>query len=308
MWKGVAGESHYTQKNPEAPTVSALKEVSHFKSPPGRCRGTGGCRSVTVAWRATVGHLGYKQSWNSCASVLCLWLAHDNMQPPIGGCHTESKRDHPNTVVGRHKVGSTQMRRRSDPQKEVRAEASLDFANFFCLLSLLSRYYDADLPEKKRCFEFHTHTHTWPEPPAEPFMSEISRRSWRTEGVGVRKSFLCRRFRPLFFTLLPVALAFPSRPFHSIWTWCVFQSKWGGRGRGGFRHLRFLWHILEIKSVSSENPIAHWIRHPTGQTYACKLKVATPVLFQRHKGALHSHSWDLGVAPFMFHKGTSRIS
>ena len=33
---------------PEAPTVSALKGVSHFKSPLGRCHGTGGCRSYTA--------------------------------------------------------------------------------------------------------------------------------------------------------------------------------------------------------------------------------------------------------------------
>ena len=27
--------------------------------------------------------------------------------------------------------------------------------------------------------------------------SEVSKRGWRTEGVGARKSFICRRFRPL---------------------------------------------------------------------------------------------------------------
>ena len=33
---------------------------------------------------------------------------------------------------------------------------------------------------------------------------EVSRRGWRTERVGVRKSFLCHRFRPLFCTLFPI--------------------------------------------------------------------------------------------------------
>ena len=31
--------------------------------------------------------------------------------------------------------------------------------------------------------------------------SEVSKRGWRTEGVGARKSFMCQRFRPLFCTL-----------------------------------------------------------------------------------------------------------
>ena len=34
-----------------------LKGVLHFKSPLGRCRGTGGCRRYTVACRTAVGHL-----------------------------------------------------------------------------------------------------------------------------------------------------------------------------------------------------------------------------------------------------------
>ena len=44
------------QKGPVAPTVSALKGVSHFKLLLGRCRATGGCRSHTVACRDTLGH------------------------------------------------------------------------------------------------------------------------------------------------------------------------------------------------------------------------------------------------------------
>ena len=33
------------------------------------------------------------------------------------------------------------------------------------------------------------------------FHSEVSKRGWRTEGVGARKSFLSQRFRPLFCAL-----------------------------------------------------------------------------------------------------------
>ena len=33
---------------------------------------------------------------------------------------------------------------------------------------------------------------------------EVSKRGWRTEGVGARKSFICQRFRPLFCTLFPM--------------------------------------------------------------------------------------------------------
>ena len=40
-----------------------LKGVSHFKLSLGRCRSTGGCRSYTVACRATVGHLGIRQQY-----------------------------------------------------------------------------------------------------------------------------------------------------------------------------------------------------------------------------------------------------
>ena len=36
--------------------------------------------------------------------------------------------------------------------------------------------------------------------------SEVSKRGWRTEGVGVRKSFICQRFRPLSF-LYPFSYA-----------------------------------------------------------------------------------------------------
>ena len=36
--------------------------------------------------------------------------------------------------------------------------------------------------------------------------SEVSKRGWRREGVGARKSFICQRFRPLFCTLFPYAL------------------------------------------------------------------------------------------------------
>ena len=34
--------------------------------------------------------------------------------------------------------------------------------------------------------------------------SEVSKRGWRTEGVGARKSFICQRFRPLSCTLFPM--------------------------------------------------------------------------------------------------------
>ena len=34
--------------------------------------------------------------------------------------------------------------------------------------------------------------------------SEFSKRGWRTEGVGAKKSFLCQRLRPLFCTLFPM--------------------------------------------------------------------------------------------------------
>ena len=47
---------HPLSKGPVAPTVSVPKGVSHFKLALGRCRSTGGCRSYTVACRATAGH------------------------------------------------------------------------------------------------------------------------------------------------------------------------------------------------------------------------------------------------------------
>ena len=55
IWRGVAGESRYTpSKGPEAPTVSALKGESHFKSPLERCRGAGGVAAtlspVALQW------------------------------------------------------------------------------------------------------------------------------------------------------------------------------------------------------------------------------------------------------------------
>ena len=59
-WRGDARESRYTsEKGPAPPTleISALKGVSHFQLPLGRCHGTGGCRSYTVACRAAVGRL-----------------------------------------------------------------------------------------------------------------------------------------------------------------------------------------------------------------------------------------------------------
>ena len=40
----------------------------------GRCRGTGGCRSYTVAWRATVGHLGKGVGYKNAAN-------HDAQKP-----------------------------------------------------------------------------------------------------------------------------------------------------------------------------------------------------------------------------------
>ena len=55
------------EKGPVAPTFSALEGVSHFKLPLGRCRGTGGCHSYTVACRAAVGHLARKLK-----GILCL--------------------------------------------------------------------------------------------------------------------------------------------------------------------------------------------------------------------------------------------
>ena len=36
------------------------------------------------------------------------------------------------------------------------------------------------------------------------FKSEVSKRGWRTEGVGARKTFKGRKFRPLFCTLFPM--------------------------------------------------------------------------------------------------------
>ena len=58
IWRGIAGESNYALfKGALAPTCPAFKRVLHFKLPPGRRRNTGGCRSYTVACRATVGHL-----------------------------------------------------------------------------------------------------------------------------------------------------------------------------------------------------------------------------------------------------------
>ena len=36
--------------------------------------------------------------------------------------------------------------------------------------------------------------------------TEVSKWGWRTEGVGPRRSFLCQRFRPLFWTLFPCVL------------------------------------------------------------------------------------------------------
>ena len=44
---------HYTLHLP----FQVLKGVSHFKLPLGRCRGTGGCCSYTVAGRAIMSHL-----------------------------------------------------------------------------------------------------------------------------------------------------------------------------------------------------------------------------------------------------------
>ena len=38
------------------------------------------------------------------------------------------------------------------------------------------------------------------------FQSEVSKRGWRTEGVGARKSFLCQRFRFFFCTPFSYAL------------------------------------------------------------------------------------------------------
>ena len=38
----------------------------------------------------------------------------------------------------------------------------------------------------------------------EPTVSEASKRGWRTEGVGAKKSFLCHRLRPLFWTLFHI--------------------------------------------------------------------------------------------------------
>ena len=35
-------------------------------------------------------------------------------------------------------------------------------------------------------------------------VSEVSKRGWRTEGVGATRSFLSQRFRPLFCILFPI--------------------------------------------------------------------------------------------------------
>ena len=48
----------HPEKDPVAPTFSALKGGVALQIPPWRCRGTRGCRSYTVACRATMGHLG----------------------------------------------------------------------------------------------------------------------------------------------------------------------------------------------------------------------------------------------------------
>ena len=44
------------------------------------------------------------------------------------------------------------------------------------------------------CFRTH---------PLTAVISEVSKRGWRTEGVGARKSVICQKFRPLFCTLFP---------------------------------------------------------------------------------------------------------
>ena len=43
-----------------------------------------------------------------------------------------------------------------------------------------------------------------PEKMGKPHKSEVSKRGWRTEEVGARKSFISQRFRPLFCTLFPM--------------------------------------------------------------------------------------------------------
>ena len=37
-----------------------------------------------------------------------------------------------------------------------------------------------------------------------PHLSEVSKRGWRPEGVGARRSLLCQRLRPLFCALFPM--------------------------------------------------------------------------------------------------------
>ena len=51
----------------------------------------------------------------------------------------------------------------------------------------------------------------WPIPFCLPLLRhieqpEVSKRGWRTKGIGAKKSFLCQRLRPLFCTLFPMPL------------------------------------------------------------------------------------------------------
>ena len=47
---------------------------------------------------------------------------------------------------------------------------------------------------------------TFSERNRQPELSEVSKRGWRTEGVGARKSFICQRFKPLSVPFLLCSL------------------------------------------------------------------------------------------------------
>ena len=76
-------ENRATPPQKAAPTFSALKRVSRFKLPLGRCRGTGGCRSYTVGLLRCCGplrcpgHISCKRGnmTNSLFWLLQLFLA-----------------------------------------------------------------------------------------------------------------------------------------------------------------------------------------------------------------------------------------
>ena len=88
-----------------------------------------------------------------------------------------------------------------------------------CFHGPLGKFLDllppASLPPVQRRHAQHIFCSTRGHTPNNPSISfrlcrpqfpEVSKRGWRTEGVGSRNSFIYQRFRPLFCTLFPMPL------------------------------------------------------------------------------------------------------